>query len=195
MAGGESSSRDDSAAPHESIRWPANDSNRRAVVRVAAGSDNCQGIHRTGGHTHSAAGAAVRVDLRAALMGGGDGLIGAGVTAGHADHILPGDTGLAVELRLTRYGKVSGGGIDFQRAGLHAGHAESAAATAEVDVGDACLYVVCRVQADNLRFAGIRAGMRAAKAVLGQWQMLVPGRGWPQRVLPFIFTVTASAGQ
>ena len=122
-------------------------------------------------------------------------MVVAAPAAGHADNIIPGDAGIAVQLHGADHGSAVGKHLDFHGAGSDAGLAKGAATTAEVQVGDACQCMVWRVQTDDLRFAGIRARMRAAQAVFGQWQILVPGRGWPQRVLPFLFTVTAGAGK
>ena len=85
--------------------------------------------------------------------------------------------------------------LDIQRACLDTGSAKGAAAGFEVQIGYAGLAMAVRMDVDDPGFTGGHARACTIDAMRFQRQILMPGRGWSQRVLPLRFFIATFTGQ
>ena len=124
-----------------------------------------------------------------------NGFIRAAVDAGHADDVLPGDARVAIQCQFTDARCRLILCIDVERTGFGAGPAKGATVGIEIQVRDAGMTVVSRMDADDAGFATGHTGLVTTDAVRFQRQTAVPGRYRAQWLLPFRFLGTALACQ
>ncbi|MEE9494825.1 MAG: hypothetical protein V3W04_15815 [Gammaproteobacteria bacterium] len=103
---------------------------------------NCHGVHWTNGSTHPATIAAVSINAGTALVFSVDGLVITAVVAGHADDIVPGNADRLVQDSCADDGFDSRSYRDINGACSNAVLAKGAATLAEVEVGNAGLFVI-----------------------------------------------------
>lgn len=159
----------------------------------STGEGDFQGIHGAHGHAHAAASAGFGIDLRAALVDCGDGLVVAALAAGHADHVIPCDAGVTVQAGFTDAGCGRIDDLELHWAGLDTGLAEGAAGRTEIEIRHTGQFMVGWMPLDDARITGCGAGMRTPGTVCFQGLAAVPGRDRPQWLPPLYLPHAAIA--